>query len=213
MGHTAFDSPLLNAHPAMPRAGAVPSLAGVAPAGNGLQLWRENCAGCHGADARGDGPAAAWLTPAPGDLVAHSYSRDYLVRVMWNGLAGTSMPAWRDQPLASLAALIDVVRGFSADDGAVADDATLRQGAVVYATHCVQCHGAAGRGDGFAAGSFKVAAVDFTARRPTLERGLAVMRSGVPGTPMAPWGDRLTGEQMRAVVQYLRGFYEEASDD
>jgi mono/diheme cytochrome c family protein len=182
------------------------------PAANGAQLWKDNCAGCHGIDGGGDGPAAAWLTPAPGNLVAHSYNRDYLVRVLWNGMQGTSMPAWRDQPPANLAALVDVVRGFSADAYALVD-ASFREGATVYATHCVQCHGVAGKGDGFAAGSFNVAAVDFTVRRPTLARGLEVMRNGVPGTPMAPWGDRLGEEQMRAVVLYVREFYQEAGRD
>lgn len=135
------------------------------------------------------------------------------MRVLWNGMQGTSMPAWRDQTPENLAALTDVVRSFSVDDAAVADVATLQQGAVVYARHCVQCHGPSGRGDGFAAGAFKVAAVDFAQRRPTLERGLRVMRDGVPGTPMAPWGDRLNEAEMRAVVLYLRSFYTEAAND
>ncbi len=214
MARMAFESPMLNAHPAAPRPALdPPSLSGVTPAGNGRQLWLDNCAGCHGAAGAGDGAAAAWLTPAPGDLVAHRYARGYLVRVMWNGMQGTSMPAWRDQTLGSLAALVDVVRSFSVDDAAVADAATLQQGAVVYARHCVQCHGPSGRGDGFAAGAFKVAAADFTARRPTLERGLNVMRNGIPGTPMAPWGDRLNEAEMRATVLYLRSFHAEASDD
>jgi mono/diheme cytochrome c family protein len=209
MAQMAFISPELNAHPAMARPGQrVPSLAAAAPAGSGVQLWRDNCAGCHGQQARGDGPAAAWLMPRPADLAAHSYSRAYVTEVMWNGVAGTSMPAWRDQSPESMAALIDMVAGFSADrDEPAAMPATLALGAEVYATHCVQCHGAQGRGDGSAAGSFRVAAADFQARRPTLAQGLKVLRDGVAGTPMAPWSDRLSEEQMRAVVLHLRGFF------
>jgi cbb3-type cytochrome c oxidase subunit I len=208
MADMAFGSPMLNAHPAMARSASdVPMLSGVSAAGNGRQLWTDNCAGCHGSGARGDGPAAGWLTPGPGDLTAHSYSRGYLTRVLWSGMAGTAMPAWRDQAPENLAALIDVIQDFSVDDGAVAGSATLSQGAAVYATHCVQCHGTSGQGDGFAAGSFKQPPVDFTARRPTLERGLSVMVNGVPGTPMAPWGDRLGQDQMRAVVLYVRSLY------
>jgi cbb3-type cytochrome c oxidase subunit I len=209
MAQMAFISPELNAHPAMARPGQkAPSLDAVVPAGNGRQVWHDNCAGCHGPQARGDGPAAAWLTPRPGDLVEHSYSRTYLTEVLWNGVAGTSMPAWRDQTPENLAALVDMVAGFSADhDSPATEPATLALGAEVYATHCVQCHGAEGRGDGFAAGSFKVAAVDFTVKRPTLAHGLKVLRNGVAGTPMAPWTDRLSEEQMRAVVLHLRGFF------
>jgi cytochrome c oxidase cbb3-type subunit 2 len=202
-------SPQLNAHPAMARPGErAPSLADVVPAGDPARLWRDHCAGCHGAEGRGDGPAAAWLVPRPTSLVDHSYSRAYLVQVMWNGVAGTAMPAWRDHAPADLAALADTVAGFSADRAAAAPDpATLALGAQVYAAHCVQCHGPGGRGDGFAAGAFKVAAVDFTVKRPTPELALKVLREGVAGTPMAPWNDRLREDQMRAVVLYVRGFF------
>lgn len=209
MGLMAFISPELNAHPAMSRPGSrVPSLAGVIPAGNGTQLWQDNCAGCHGARGRGDGPAAAWLLPRPANLAAHRYSRAYLTQVMWNGVAGTSMPAWRDQPPERIAALIDLVEGFSTDiDAPVAEPGLIAAGAEVYSAHCVQCHGAEGRGDGFAAGAFKVAAVDFTVQRPTVQQGLDVLRNGVPGTPMARWSDRLSQEQMQAVVAHIRSLY------
>jgi mono/diheme cytochrome c family protein len=209
MDGMAFGSPELNAHPAMARTGAaMPALAGVAPAGNGAALWRDHCAGCHGASGRGDGPAAAWLTPRPSNLAAHRYDPGYLASVMWNGVAGTAMPAWRDHPPDRLAAFIEVVAGFSTDrDLPAATTAELTTGAAVYATHCAQCHGVAGRGDGFAAGAFKVLAADFTRRRPTLAQGLAALREGVPGTPMAPWTERLSEPQMNAVVLYLRGFF------
>lgn len=209
MAVMAFISPQLNAHPAMARPGqSVPSLEGIVPAANSTQLWQDNCAGCHGLQARGDGPAAAWLTPRPTNLVEYSYNRKYLAEVLWNGVAGTSMPAWRDQAPQTLAALIDLVAGFSTDgDLPAPEPATLALGAEVYVAHCVQCHGAGGRGDGFAAGSFKVAAMDFTRQRPTLAQGLAALRNGVAGTPMAPWSDRLSEEQMHAVVLHLRGFF------
>lgn len=209
MGRLAFTSPQLNAHPAMARPGApVPSLDGIEPAGNGARLYAEHCAGCHGAEGRGDGPAAAWLRPRPGNLAAHRYAPAYLAAALWNGVAGTSMPAWRDLPPERLRALADVVGGFSIDrDGPAPDADALALGASVYAAHCVQCHGVQGRGDGFAAATFAVAAVDFTLRRPTLELGLDVLRNGVAGTPMAPWTDRLDEAQMRAVVLYLRRFF------
>jgi cbb3-type cytochrome c oxidase subunit I len=210
MAHLAFASPELNAHPAAARSGAaVPALDGITPAGNARQLWVANCASCHGPQGRGDGPAATWLRPTPANLVEHRYNRAYVLEVLWNGVAGTSMPAWRDQTPESLAALVELVQGFSADsDLPAADAATLALGATVYATHCIQCHGAAGKGDGFAAGEFSVAAVNFAVQRPSLARGLDALRSGVPGTPMAPWTDRLNATEQEAVVLFLRTFFD-----
>jgi cytochrome c oxidase cbb3-type subunit I/II len=214
MAHMAFAAPELNGHPAMARPGAaVPALpAAVSAVANGRQLWADNCAGCHGATGRGDGQAADWLQPAPANLAEHSYSRAYLAEVLWNGVAGTSMPAWRDQTPANLAVLVELVAGFSVDRVATAADADmLALGSEVYAAHCIQCHGVDGRGDGFAAAQFKVAAVDFTVLRPTPEQGMSVLVNGVAGTPMAPWTDRLSESEMVAVLAYLRSFFADDS--
>lgn len=42
----------------------------------GASDYREFCAGCHGADARGSGPAAAGLTPQPPDLTLIARQHD-----------------------------------------------------------------------------------------------------------------------------------------
>ncbi len=103
MAHLAFSSPELNAHPAAVRSGdELPLLNGVQPATNARLQWQNYCAGCHGPRGRGDGPAAEWLRPLPANLVEHRYNREYVLTVLWNGIAGTSMPAWRDQPAANL---------------------------------------------------------------------------------------------------------------
>jgi mono/diheme cytochrome c family protein len=210
MAQLAFASPVLNAHPAAVRSGeAPPLLEGVQPASNARQLWQNNCAGCHGPQGRGDGPAAAWLRPLPANLVEHRYTGEYVLTALWNGVAGTSMPAWRDQPPANLLALAELVQGFStAGNPPAADAATLALGAGVYATHCIQCHGSEGRGDGFAAGEFSVAAVDFTRQQPSLAQGLQVLQNGIAGSPMARWADRLDATEQQAVVHYVRAFFQ-----
>jgi copper transport protein len=63
----------------------------------GQTLFVQNCASCHGAGARGDGPAAASLRRPPADLttghaIPHS-DDDYLYWIT-NGIAGTDMPAF-----------------------------------------------------------------------------------------------------------------------
>ena len=208
MNHLAQAATELSAHPAATRRqGTVPDWSGVTATGNGMQLWLDNCAGCHGSDGRGNGPAAAWLLPQPANLVEHRYTASYIRAVLWNGVAGTSMPAWRDQRPEALAALAEVVAGFSADAEVTAAPAALQAGAALYARHCAQCHGVDGRGNGFAATSFGVAPVDFTLQRPSRSLALGVLENGVSGTPMAPWSDRLAADEREAVVDYLRSLF------
>lgn len=63
----------------------------------GEPLFAANCATCHGARGRGDGPSAAQLNPPPADLTAsHAYAHTDEVFYYWieNGIGGTDMPAF-----------------------------------------------------------------------------------------------------------------------
>lgn len=71
---------------------AVPSLA------RGADIYRQNCASCHGVTGRGDGPAGRGLTPPPAVLsdassLGDASPLDYFRRVTI-GVAGTAMPAY-----------------------------------------------------------------------------------------------------------------------
>ena len=75
------------------------ALAALDPAAvtRGEALFSQNCVVCHGADAKGDGPAAASLKRQPADLTGgHSLlhaDEDYAYWIQ-NGIAGTEMPAF-----------------------------------------------------------------------------------------------------------------------
>jgi mono/diheme cytochrome c family protein len=66
----------------------------------GQQTYDANCASCHGAEGRGDGPAAGSLDPAPDDLriTAQQAGDDYIYwRIAKGGTFApfnSSMPAW-----------------------------------------------------------------------------------------------------------------------
>jgi copper transport protein len=65
----------------------------------GEALFSQNCAKCHGADARGDGPAAASLTRPPADLTgghALLHTDDDYAYWIKNGIDGTDMPPFGD---------------------------------------------------------------------------------------------------------------------
>jgi len=148
------------------------------------------------------------LLPRPANLAEHEYSQDRLSFALWNGIAGTAMPAWRDLPLGDLASLAGFVRGLYAERREPNLPAqVLESGALVYADHCSQCHGARGAGDGSAVSELRILPASFAGARPSLAVSLRALRNGVEGTPMAPWTGKLSEAELSAVAYYVRGFY------
>jgi mono/diheme cytochrome c family protein len=205
----SLDAPELNAHPGRSRPrGNVPAIAATATA-DGAAAWQANCSGCHGGEGRGDGPAARWLEPAPTNLAQREYTPERLQDVLWNGIHGTAMPAWRDLPAGTRAALVETVGGFSAVASQPASPPDLvSEGSVVYTTHCAECHGDTGDGNGFAAEELPIMPTDFRGERPGLDESIRILREGVKGTSMAPWTDRLTDDEIVAVAHYVRQFFD-----
>lgn len=225
MAMMAFHMKELNAHPARTRrTGVVPALPPAGDRTDGARLYQSYCAGCHGPTGLGDGPGAAGLRPRPSSLAAHRYSSTRIAETLWNGVAGTAMPAWRDQPLTRIAALVAAVQSFGANagldaasglsaTGPLASEPLLDRrpdgdaGARVYAANCVQCHGERGGGDGFSAAALAIAPTNFQQQQPTTAAALLAVTNGIDGTPMAPWTSRLSDADITAVVQYVRSFY------
>jgi cbb3-type cytochrome oxidase cytochrome c subunit len=210
MAQMAFHAAALVANPQRPRRqGAFPKLRDDGDLDLGRQVYAQNCATCHGSAGAGDGPGARSLHPAPANLAEHEYTLDRLSFVLSNGVAGSSMPAWRDLPVADVEALARVVRGFhSAQPEPKLPDAILDLGSKVYVANCVQCHGEKGAGDGSASLQFAIAPADFRGQRPSLAQSLRALRNGVEGTEMAPWTGRLSEAELSAVAYYVRSFFD-----
>lgn len=207
----SLNTELLNAHPAMTRPrGSAPALPASSNTEYGLSLWRDNCSGCHGSNGRGDGPAAQWLQPAPVNLAEHRYHPALLADVLWNGVHGSSMPAWRDLNPEQLAALVAVVESFSEVDTGFTASALVGQGQLVYQTHCAECHGDNGDGNGFAAANLPIPIMptNFTQDLMSEDAIMRTLQQGVAGTSMAPWGDRLNQADMNAVTHYVRSLFQ-----
>ncbi|MCC7546609.1 MAG: FTR1 family protein [Burkholderiales bacterium] len=99
----------------------------------GAQLYASNCGSCHGAQGRGNGPAAAGLDPAPTDFtdVARASARSVfgLYNTISLGVTGTSMPAFAQMTDAQRWALAFHVASFSNDPAQVRDgEAAWRAG-------------------------------------------------------------------------------------
>jgi mono/diheme cytochrome c family protein len=148
--------------------------AGVAPAPAAPgALYQQHCAACHGPDGRGDGPAAGLLAPRPRDFTAGRYkfrstptgtlpTVDDVVRTIRAGLPGTAMPGYADLLTpAEIAALAREVlalapagtrAGRPLDPGAQESptpEAVARGRALYARAGCGDCHGPAGRGEGW----------------------------------------------------------------
>ena len=208
MQRMAFEGPL-NTHPAraIRTREAAPALAG-GDLERGQALYGRHCATCHGATGAGDGPGARSLVPAPAKLAEHVYTTERLADVMWHGVAGSAMPAWRDYSTEDRAALAVAVQTLSAprpEPEVPAHLVTL--GREVYAANCVQCHGADGDGRGSAADKLTMAPANFTVQRLSLTEAVRVLREGIHGSPMAPWTTRLTDAERLAAAHYVRSLF------
>ncbi|MFT4956318.1 MAG: high-affinity iron transporter [Brevundimonas sp.] len=88
----------------------------------GAALYAEQCAVCHGATGRGDGPGAAGLEPAPIAFTDRDRARERslfgLYQVIGQGLDGTAMPSFAHLSAEDRWALAFYVGGFAYPEGA-----------------------------------------------------------------------------------------------
>jgi len=143
----------------------------------GRELFAKHCAGCHGPEGRGNGPAAQFLLIRPRDFTVGKFKYKStpvgfqpidgdIYRSLFRGLPGSSMPSWRELSDEQLWLLVDTVKSFYEGDrvfndrGAVVPvmppqrfdpepSKELARGRAVYmAGQCYNCHGKEGRADG-----------------------------------------------------------------
>lgn len=143
----------------------------------GKPVYDQWCAGCHGVEGDGEGPAAAWMLPRPRDFTEALYqirttpsgalpTDADILRAIDRGMPGTSMPGWESQLSRSeREALVDYLKGFSRffefEDAPAPIDVSrappmseeaIENGRRLYREiECWKCHGDAGRGDGASA--------------------------------------------------------------
>lgn len=93
----------------------------------------------------------------------------------------------------------------------------LEKGRQVYEANCIQCHGAAGKGDGYGAAFLIPPPRDFTVGQfkfrttssgalPTDDDLFRTISRGADGTGMPPWQYLLSDEDRWALVDYVKSF-------
>jgi len=175
----------------------------------GGTLFAANCASCHGSAGKGDGKASASLLPKPANLTAARFSDERLSSVLWNGVAGSAMPPWRQFPTEDLRALVVYIQSLHVSGAAPStqDDKTLAEGASLFVANCASCHGGGGAGNGPAAGALAPPPTNFRLKKPTQGRAWDVLENGVPGTAMPPSRSQLNADERRALVEFVRSLY------
>ena len=175
----------------------------------GAELFKQDCAACHGTDGRGDGWVAQVLLRKPKDLSATRFSLQLLSQALWNGKRGTAMPSWRALPqsdLTALAAYVQTLHQPSRPE-TVSSEA-LKLGSQVFLQNCAPCHGASGDGKGASATSLIPEPANFKLKQPDFDYILQVVSDGIPGTGMPAWKNQIPEPDRRALADFVRSLFE-----
>jgi cytochrome c oxidase cbb3-type subunit 3 len=187
----------------------------LAAAPDGVRLYQQHCAACHGSG--GSGGVGVPLA-LPDFLV--TVDDAYLERTIRLGRPGRVMPAFRALANDEVRAIVSHVRGFAGDSKpkpveARAGDAA--RGARLYAGHCAACHGANGEG-GHGTGVTFSRPRDYPVLAPALNNPgylasasdaviKATLVHGRQGTPMQSFLKQgLRERDLDDIVAHVRGF-------
>ena len=175
---------------------------------HGAELFKKDCAGCHGSTGRGDGFVAEVLLRKPKNLAATRYSVKLLSQVLWNGKRGTAMPSWRSLPQADLGALAAYVQSLHPPANVdLVPPPSLQRGNQVFLQNCAPCHGAAGDGKGTAATTLIPEPANFKWKQPDSDYILQVLSEGIPGTAMPAWKNQIPELDRRALADFVRSLF------
>ncbi len=161
------------------------------------RLFSQNCALCHGADARG----APGIPNLRDDDWIYGGSASVILTTILEGRNGV-MPGW-EAALGGRAATEDVANYVIQLSGEVVNAASAKRGAEKYKTFCVACHGVDGKGNQLLGG------VNLTDRiwlhGGSFEQIVAVVADGVVNQ-MPPHRDMLGETKAKLLAGYVLSF-------
>lgn len=185
----------------------------------GAQLWRENCAICHGADGRGTAKIKEQLN---GEIVdfsslafAESTDRKKMLLAIRDGVSNSIMPSFRETlNYTQMLAVADYASENFMMNLTVSEE--YQTGKKVFSDNCSVCHGDVGQGAIWTAAGLFPKPANFTDEKKIAEltrnRMIFSVTNGRPETAMVSWKTRLSEEQILAVVSYIRAAIMKVSD-
>ena len=170
-----------------------------------VQLFAANCVSCHGADGLGTS-----IAPGLNDEDTRAKLPEDLTRTLTFGNTGTLMVGWSNTLTPEeISALITLIQRWQEVPlGTIpapnvpipVTEESLALGSQLFAANCSRCHGPEGQGTPRAPSlnvqSFFVDRTDQAIQQ--------IITSGVPGTAMPTWGDRMTEAEIQAIVGFIR---------
>ncbi|NGZ05975.1 MAG: c-type cytochrome [Magnetococcales bacterium] len=176
-------------------------------------LFRKSCATCHGAKGEGNAKLGNTMSPPPRRFADPAgmmeLTRERIIASIRDGRPGTAMPAWGTTlSTAQIEALADFIRERLMPSAIGIDHS---QGQQIYAKNCSVCHGDRGDTAVWAQSGLTPAPRNFTtdtARKElSKDRMIFSITYGRSETAMPAWNERLTGDEIRAVADYIRAAF------
>ncbi len=172
------------------------------------QIFKNNCAVCHGDNGDGNSRASSSLIPPPRNFtIAGDLTREKMIFTVTNGKPGTAMTSWKTRfTPAQIEGVVDYVRGRFMQ---TAIQSQLTFGRMVYGHNCQLCHG--DKGQGVLAKDLTVAprdlALAFAVGDLNHARLREIISRGIPHTAMPAFSGKIPDEQINAVIDFLRDEY------
>lgn len=179
-------------------------------------LYLKNCSICHGDNGDGDTRARAGMSPQPRNFTtaqaAIELTRERMIKSVTDGRPGTAMVGHKGRLTPQqIEDLVDFIRANfmqipMAATGTQPEAISL--GEKIYTQNCAVCHGDSGNTAYWAKNGLNPPPRDFTSPEAqsvlTRSRMVNSVTHGRPGTGMMPFSKRLSAEEIRAVVGYIR---------
>ncbi|MBI5943219.1 MAG: c-type cytochrome [Chloroflexi bacterium] len=170
-----------------------------------IQIFASSCVACHGADGLGTG-----IAPALNDPAVRAKTADELTRTITFGNAGTLMAGWSNSLTGEeINAMVTLIQRWDEIPAGIipapnvpipTTAESIALGSDLYTANCSRCHGPDGQGTPRAP-SLNVKGLLTTTSDLALQQ---IITSGVPGTAMPTWGDRMTDAEIQAIVGFIR---------